>query len=90
LSIEFRCESENLAIIVNVFEEIFLWLLWDKFMNITQGVFLCSKAIVWWLNDLWWLWVFLIRNASSVEMSSVLLFVVALGIVINSNDVEDS
>lgn len=77
-SVESCSESQHLFIIVNVLEEISLWLIWKKLVNITEGVNFITKSIVRWdLKSLRFsgLGVF---NVSNLEMLSELCLEVIL------------
>lgn len=46
--------SEHLLIVVNVLEEVNLWLLGDQVVDVTKGVKFVTKAVVGWDLDLNW------------------------------------
>ena len=51
-SVESCGESQDLLIIVHVFKEINLGLLWDKIIDVTEGINFVTETVVWWdLNN---------------------------------------
>ena len=46
--VETGCESQDLLVIVNTLEEVALWFLWDKLVDVTECVFLITNSIIWW------------------------------------------
>lgn len=57
--IESSCVSQDFFVIIDVFEEVNLWLLGYEIINITKGIDFISKSVMWWyLNDysISWLW----------------------------------
>ena len=88
--VESGSESQNLLIVINVLEEINLWLLWDKIIDITEGVDFVSETVVWWdldHNGISWLnW----HDVTHWEVPSISLEVVVLGEFVNTLDLEAS
>ena len=90
LSVESSSVSQDLFVIVDVLEEVNLWLLWDKFLNITKRVLFITETIVWWNLkwNLWnWSWLF---NVTEFEVSLVLISIVLLSESIDTSDFEVS
>ena len=89
-SVESSSISEDLLIVINVLEEINLWFLGDKLVDVTEGINFITETIMWWnLHDNWvsWLW---LLNVSKWEVSLMLGQVVVLGELVNTMDVEHS
>ena len=89
-SVESGCVSQDLFVVINVLEEVNLWLLWDQVVDVTKGVNLVSESIVWWnlsWDFAWGSWFF---NFSEWEVTSESLEVVVLGEFVNTDDVENS
>ena len=88
--VESSSESQDLLIVINVLEEINLWLLWDKVIDVAEGIDFVSETVVWWhLNDdsvSWFNWL----NVAHWEVLSVSLKEVVLGEFINTLDLEAS
>ena len=83
-------ESQNLLIVINVLEEINLWLLWDEIIDITEGVNFVSETVVWWNLDndgiSWLNW----HDVTQCEVLSVSLEEVVLGEFVDSLNLEAS
>ena len=48
LGVESSGKSQNLLIVVNVLEEINLWLLWNEIIHIAKRINFVSETVVWW------------------------------------------
>ena len=82
--------SQDLLVVVDVLEEVNLWLLGNKVVDIAEGVDFISETVVRWnlnTNLLPGLWLF---NIIDWEVSSMLLKVVVLGEFIDSTNIESS
>lgn len=83
-------ESQNLLIVINVLEEINLWLLWDEIIDITEGVNFVSETVVWWNLDndgiSWLNW----HDVTQCEVLSVSLEEVVLGEFVDTLNLEAS
>ena len=83
-------ESQNLLIVIDVLEEINLWLLWDEIIDITEGVNFVSETVVWWNLDndgiSWLNW----HDVTQCEVLSVSLEEVVLGEFVDSLNLEAS
>ena len=83
-------ESQNLLIVINVLEEINLWLLWDEIVDITEGVNFVSETIVWWNLDndgiSWLNW----HDVTQCEVLSISLEEIVLGEFVDSLNLEAS
>lgn len=88
--IESSSESEDLLVIVYIFEEISFGLVWQKFVDITERVDLITKAIV--RRDLKRLGFtrFRVLNASNIKELVVLGFIELMSEFIYSSDSENS
>jgi hypothetical protein len=90
LGVESSCESQNLFIVINIFEEINLWLLGDEVIDVSERVNLITEAVMWWnLNDdsvSWSHW----HDVAHWEMFAVSLEEVVLGECVHSFDLEAS
>ena len=88
--VESSGESQNLLIVINVLEEINLWLLWDEIIDITEGVNFVSETVVWWNLDndgiSWLNW----HDVTQCEVLSVSLEEVVLGEFVDTLDLEAS
>ena len=88
--VESSGESQDLLIVINVLEEINLWLLWDQVIDVAEGIDLVSETVVWWhLNNdsvSWFHWL----NVTHWEVLSVSLEEIVLGELINTLDLEAS
>ena len=83
-------ESQNLLIVINVLEEINLWLLWDEIIDITEGVNFVSETVVWWNLDndgiSWLNW----HDVTQCEVLSISLEEVVLGEFVDTLNLEAS
>jgi hypothetical protein len=83
-SVELGSESQDLLVIVNVFEEVSLWLVWQELEHISERVNFVSESVVWW-DNYWsvfsWLWHF---DLTKLKVLSILLFVEGLGENVNT------
>ena len=83
-------ESQNLLIVINVLEEINLWLLWDEIIDITEGVNFVSETVVWWNLDndgiSWLNW----HDVTQCEVLSISLEEIVLGEFVDTLDLEAS
>jgi hypothetical protein len=83
-------ESQNLLIVIDVLEEINLWLLWDEIIDITEGVNFVSETVVWWNLDndgiSWLNW----HDVTQCEVLSVSLEEVVLGEFVDTLNLEAS
>jgi len=88
--VESSSESKDLLVIVHVFEEISLGLVWQKFVDIAEGVDLITKAIV--RRDLKRLGFTRLRvfNASNIKELVVLGFIELMSEFIYSCDSKNS
>lgn len=88
--VESSSESQDLLIVIDVLEEINLWLLWDKVVDITERVDFVSEAVVWWNLDndgiSWLNW----HDVTHWELSSISIEEVILGEFVNTLDLEAS
>lgn len=88
--VESGSESQNLLIVIDVLEEINLWLLWDKIIDITEGVDFVSETVVWWNLDndgiSWLNW----HDVTHWEVLSISLKEVILGEFVDTLDLETS
>ena len=89
-SVESGSESQNLLIVIDVLEEINLWLLWNKIIDITEGVDFVSETVVWWNLDndgiSWLNW----HDVTQWEVLSISLEVIVLGEFVDTLDLEAS
>jgi len=71
--VELGSESQDLLVVVNVFEEVSLWLVWQELEHISERVNFVSESVVGW-DNYWsifsWLWHF---DLTELEILSVLL-----------------
>ena len=83
-------ESQNLLIVIDVLEEINLWLLWDEIIDITEGVNFVSETVVWWNLDndgiSWLNW----HDVTQCEVLSISLEEVVLGEFVDTLNLEAS
>ena len=83
-------ESQDLLIIVHVFKEINLGLLWDKIIDVTEGINFVTETIVWWdLNNdgvSWLHW----HDIAQWEMLLISSEEIILGVFVDSCNLEAS
>ena len=83
-------ESQNLLIVIDVLEEINLWLLWDEIIDITEGVNFISETVVWWNLDndgiSWLNW----HDVTQCEVLSISLEEIVLGEFVDTLNLEAS
>jgi hypothetical protein len=83
-------ESQNLLIVIDVLEEINLWLLWDEIIDITEGVNFVSETVVWWNLDndgiSWLNW----HDVTQCEVLSISLEEIVLGEFVDTLNLEAS
>ena len=88
--VESSGESQNLLIVINVLEEINLWLLWDEIIDITEGVNFVSETVVWWNLDndgiSWLNW----HDVTQCEVLSISLEEIVLGEFVDTLNLEAS
>lgn len=88
--VETSCKSEDLLVIIDTLEEVALWLLWDKLVDVSECVLLISNSIVWWdlsgngLRRSWEL------NLSEREVISIFLFVESFSCLIDTLNHKDA
>lgn len=90
LGVEPGGESQDLLVVVHVLEEVDLWLLRDKVIDVAQRVYLVTETVVrWHLDDncLSWLhW----HDVADWEVPVISVQEVVLGELVDSLDSEDS
>ena len=83
-------ESQNLLIVIDVLEEINLWLLWDEIIDVTEGVNFVSETVVWWNLDndgiSWLNW----HDVTQCEVLSISLEELVFGEFVDTFDLEAS
>ena len=86
LCVESCCVSQDLFVIVYVFEEVNLWFLRKQIIYITQRIYLVAEAIVRRnLNDNSWSWLWL-HDTADWEIASKFLGVIILSEFVNTSN----